>query len=440
MKKPLAVVVSVIIAIALAGCPLPGSGARVSLRVGGITSGAIPGASGSTSSRITPFHGNTDPGEFDIWLFPTRRGNDSPIAQWNVYGIVEFPPDDNGEYVIPLSALPDSTFVLLAMDVSDEAAVPLGIIGLTIDADTHILEFPPADSFTGPIDFGNVVFHDSDIGISSLTAAQNEGAFSPEEFARLTELAEFSNTIRMVMNLVRNIDRDIPDQFYTEGISLGISLNALGESLSEYGTSADLPFTKIEMHIYSHDSDTKMQLFYPDGSVINDDWRYFNQGEQSAAKWFTVLSAEEFDTHAVPGALWPLKSEHGETLAEFDMSVAIVRDQLGTPMLPIPFLEYRYDGDSVESIGINWQYFAADGVTRQTIHDATLLERLIGRNTVHFQNNTTTYMFDRDSWDSSGGSLTGDLREAWIEGPDLSGSDLIGQIGFRFALYSVLIE
>ncbi len=464
MKKPFISVLSMVLILSFTACPLPTDDAQIKpgdgneiddehdsppeggnepLSLSVRISDGSPAPGSLNVFSVGSLEEGTNPAEYEIWLFPTQRGNDSPIAQWNVNNITEYPPNDDGEFVIPVNALPNTTFVLLVMDVSTTPPNPVGIVGLTVDDHTQILELPPGHEFTGTLDFGNVVFHDTDIGVSSLTAAQNEGAFSPEQFSRLTELAEFSNAIRMVFNLIRNIDRNTPDQYYTEGVSLDVSLDELKSSLSEYTSSSEIPFRRMGINIYSHDSETEMQLFYPDGTVIHDDFRFFNQGTQSAAKWFTVLSLEDFNDHAVPGALWPLKNSSGEILAEFDLSVSIVRDQTGTPMVPIPFLEYQFDGegDMVESIVMKWQYFASDGETPQTIADLALLEYMIDPNTTHFQNGVpTTYGFDRCCWGNGAGSFSGDLFEAFVDGPDLFQSDLISQIGYRFALYRISLE
>ena len=381
--------------------------------------------------------------EFELWIVPTVRGNDSPISQGNIANIKKIVPQLDGSYDVNDEDIPDSTFVVVYMDISGIKPVPIGLLSLKVDETLRILELPAKSSFQDELDFGFVEFaYSEDVGDSSRSLQENASAFSTEQFLQLQESATFSNAARMVLNLLRNVNLDNSQEFYAEKIAIELNLGLLPDSLIELNNSSSLPVTQIFVSIYSHDSTTKARLYHPDGVTPVGSMDFHNYGSNGATKHGASFSLSEFKEYVRPGELWPLISESGVVLASFDISASIVMDDTGIPMFPIPFFEYITSDSTITSVIWNWQYFNLDGTSVKTIESVTLLDALIGKMECYLENSSATYMFNRtyDPAYPSAGGISGDLIQSNFDFPTLTVGNEINKIGYRFGLYSILLQ
>ncbi len=398
----------------------------------------------------------------ELWIVPTERGVDSPVKHENLMYVEIAEPLEGGEFEIPRESLPETSFVMVFMDVEDpESPEPIGIVGLRLD-EGAVLEFPGRDQIDGDVSFGEVVFTgQQDIGFSTATLQDNSSAFTEDTMLELQRSVEFANSARMVLNLVRNnlIGSD-GSEFFTEGVMVNVFDFDPTVSLS---SSNEISFGNISVLMFSHDSVTQAALFRPGGQHSLRDFE--NNGENSAAKWSASIQIDDFRQYAKPGVLWPLISDAGDTLAEFDLSASLLTDTLGNPVVPLPFLRYttsEYNEKTrIEQIEFNWRYFGIDGATLHELSDIVFLEQLIEEDSLSFElelqdledgngsgPQTVTYMFrQEENWsydtDSPGaGNLTGSLLHASIDAPALivpDGNTWI-QIGYRFGLYHVFVN
>lgn len=377
----------------------------------------------------------------EIWVVPTERGVDSPIAPYNLERILKYSPDVDGSYNI--TAVPDSTFVLVSVDVSGAVPKPIGVISLRVDGKKRILEFPKASKILNSIDFGQVVFSNTDVGDSFKDLSQNAAAFSPQDLLLLQDAANFSNSSRMVLNMLRNMIQKNSSKIYTEKVNIELSKSSLPSGgLQVLESSAKLPIKAISVSFYSDDSTTRARLYYPDGVTPVGSMEFHNYGSNSATKHSAGFSLADFLLFAKPGDLFPLISESGTVLAKFDLSASIVADESGVPLFPIPFPEYSISGSTASSVAFNWQYFSMDGSTVARITSATLLDALIGNREFYLDaSDGTTFMFRSYSpANPSAGSLSGDLVQASFNPAPRNSGGVIRNIGYMFGLYGLLIR
>lgn len=322
----------------------------------------------------------------ELWIVPTVRGYDSPIDHTNLRNVVVVEPLDDGTFVIGHENLPDSAFVIVVVNVSEteDHGSPIGILGLReddSDLNAAILEFPSKNEIIDDIDFGEVVFFEgSDIGVSANTLTGHETSFHDDTLSEMRSSIDFANAIRMVLNLVRNHpDRAINDAFYADSASIGIRDFDPAQVIQ---TSNDIGFEKVELWVFSHDSETRAALYTPDQTTKFEEG-YHNQGSDSSVKWLASVPMDAFREFAAPGALWPLVSEStGAVLARFDLSASVLSDQLGNPIVPLPYVEFEYaNGDEskdvIERITFNWRYFLSDGETPRNLDDLPFLSSLV---------------------------------------------------------------
>ncbi len=337
------------------------------------------GSSASRNSVHTPTldraknsRGDDQLQDVELWLMPTERGHDEPIKYSNVNKIKKFSVLMDGSYTILYEELPETTFVVFIVDISNQIdPVPVGFLGLESDDGNYIVEFPSRELIPGTVEFGMVSLDamQSYVGTSSKTLSDNSGAFNASMYEELQRLAVFNNIALSAINLLENTNSS---QYYA--IHVGVEYrHTLGKQVA---SSKDVDWHTIGINVYSHDTNSTAAMFSPMGEQLSP---FSPAQENSAVKWFTTIDWEKFKTLAQPRYLWELRTERGEVLAQFDLSVMIPTDIEGYPIIPLvdPTITTKDNGENVDVLQFGWYCFAPDGTTKIPLEEPALLRRLL---------------------------------------------------------------
>lgn len=202
----------------------------------------------------------------------------------------------------------------------------------------------------------------------------------------------------------------------------------------------------VEIQVYSQDTTSTMGLFNPDGVQVGTNITSYGSG--SAAKWAFTIPMDTFKMYCEPGNFWELRLDDGTTiLAEFDLSVAILYDENGVPIIPIPKLDVVYDSDTsiVESVTFNWFYFGSDGTTTYNLTDSEQVNRIIGYDEFCMQDyqdndasSLTSYMFREPNPEHpTAGGMQGDLITAHTLLPGIIEANIFNDMSYSFGLNGV---
>lgn len=379
----------------------------------------------------------------ELWLMPTIRGNDEPIAHWNVYSIKKFSMLPDGSYEIPLEEFPESTSVVFIVDTEapDDFEV-LGFLTLKIDDNHSIIEFPPRSEITGTIEFGEVEISDVTTYLSSSekTLEDNEGAFNENALERLQQDVIFQNASLMAVNVLKNTDFNGVEDYF----AVSISIEYFTELDRAINTSSDVIWEPLGIDIYSNNNSARASLFTPNGENLHGEGVFVNAfGPQSAVQWGVRIPLEKFNEEAKPRELWQLRSENGQVLAEFDLSVAMLTDDSGYPIIPLVSPTYEEVDSNIEILNFNWFHFMPDGTTRVELDNQSALDRIIGKQEFWFQKNsntheeiTVTYMY-REPGEGGFGGMNGDIVTSYDFVPSLPVDRFYKNMsmGYRFTLF-----
>lgn len=418
------------------GCSLTGSGTETS---------------GPPSFRVESIV-NTSPADrslrdletpvTELWVMTVNEGNNEPIAHQNAYDILTYLPDAEGSYEIPMEELPSAPFVVFIVETySDGTYNVLGFLSLSVDEETAIMTFPTPEEIVAPVEFGNVVVTEETgyISFSEITLTQNQSAFNAEAFDDLHEYAVFHNTGQMALNVLLNTKQN-PSTSSWDYYAVGLSMGYHTDLSSHASTSADVSWNSdVSINIYSHDTTSQASLFTPSGDNLNGEGIFPAAQVNSATKFFVNVPMSTFTAQALPGEFWELRNESGEVLASFDMSVAMLTDDSGYPIMPIMEPSYSLEDGTAEidTVDFNWFYFLSDGTTRVALEDTAVLDELIGKSEFHLQANTdgVTYMY-REPGGGGAGGMVGDILTAHTFSPTLTESSFTSEVsaGYRFTL------
>lgn len=379
----------------------------------------------------------------ELWLMPTVRGNDEPIAHWNVYNIKKFSMLPDGSYEIPLDEFPNSTSVVFIVDTEDpDDFEVLGFLTLKIDDNHSIIEFPPRSEITGTIEFGEVEIADVTTYLSSSekTLEDNEGSFNENTLEHLQQDVIFQNASLMAVNVLKNTDFNGVEDYF----AVSISIEYFTELDGVINNSSDVIWEPLGIDIYSNNNSTSASLFTPDGENLHGEGVFVNAfGPQSAVQWGVRIPLEKFIEQAEPRKLWQLRAESGQVLAEFDLSVAILTDNSGYPIIPLVSPTYEEVDSNIELLNFNWFHFMSDGTTRIELENQSILDRIIGKQEFFFQKNrntdeeiTVTYMY-RDPGEGGVGGMKGDIATSYDFVPALPVERFHKNMsmGYRFTLF-----
>ena len=393
----------------------------------------------------------TESGEeetFELWLMPTERGNNESIDHNNVYNMKKYSILPDGSYVIPITDFPDTSSVVFVVQVDSLQNWEVkGFLSLKIDEQQSLTEFPPRDEITGLVNFGVVSILDMDntyITSSTASLEDTQDAFSEKAFEELQKEVILKNSGLMALNVLMNTNTET-SEYYAVSVSLSYSTDIL----NPIETAEAIQWDHVAINIYSRDVTSRASLFTPDGTNLSGEG-VFNDpyGPQSATQWCFQIPLTTFKEHAAPKALWKLLDENGTELGAFDLSVAMITDNQGNPIIPIAQPDYTVkpeDAAIVDTISFHWYYFDKDGVTKHPLNDPELLLQILGKQEIHLQINSTnsseqtvTYMYDRETDWNSCCSMTGDLATAADFKPALPVSRFQGSVdlGYRFVLNS----
>lgn len=387
------------------------------------TKGIVPRGIAQRSSEET----------YELWLMPTQRGNNEPITHRNMQYLKKFSMNEDSTYEIPLSEFPEADpSVVFIMRIIDETNTDLvGFLGLKVDDDHSIIEFPPRTEMTDDISFGIVqVSDDSYVSTSELSLADNEGSFSETTLLALQQQAITANLALMAINILTNTHEDV---YYAPALSLRYDLN----DTADWG--------RVSLSVYSREYTKKAALFTPQGVNLNYSGDYkAGFGERSSVQWEVGLPLQDFIEKAKKGDMWLLKDEDGTVLAEFDFSIALVLDDNDNPI--VPRIEPTYtvkadDSSLVDTLSFNWYYMDSDGTTTIPMTDEDELASLVLNNSLYMDyhsgdSSQGTYMFRPRG---SGGcyGMQGTLLAATNFDMPLKVADLDKlSIGYRFTFYN----
>jgi hypothetical protein len=373
----------------------------------------------------------------ELWLMPTARSNNTQIAFENTWNIKKYSPEEDHSFLIPYEDLPNSTFVIFVMNIPDEGTPEvIGFMSLEAEEGDPVIEFPPADKLTGVVSFGYVSLDDADYyGKSQQNLADNEESFTPEAFEELSEDVIIHNAALMALNVLWNTDDRI---YYSPSIGISYRYQKDAQVLD----SSDVRWGNAEIRIYSHDTSTEVGLFRPDGEQVGD---FVTSYGNSSVKWAFPISMDEFNDYATPRDIWQLRKndEQRTIIALFDLSVAIITDSLGNPIIPLidPLITNSSDGQKIDTLDMSWYYFGKDGTTRHALTDAEQLDRLL-KSEFWFQGFSTednyyeTYMF-REAGNQGFGGMEGDLIHITDISPALQEAEFFDNLGYSFGLYGI---
>jgi hypothetical protein len=377
----------------------------------------------------------------ELWLMPTERRSSKEISFENTWNIKKYSAQEDGSFLIPYEDLPNSTFVIFVMNIPDGGNPEvIGFMSLEAEGGDPVIEFPPAEKLTGVITFGYVSLDDADYyGQSQMNLTDNEEAFTPEIFEQLSNDVIIHNAALMALNVLWNTN----NRFY---YSPSIGISYVYQKDAQVQVSSDVRWENVGISIYSHDTTSQVGLFRPDGEQVGD---FVTSYGNSSVKWAFSISMDEFNAHATPRSIWQLRKNDPQRtiIALFDLSVAIITDSFGNPIIPMidPSITTITDGDTIETLDMNWYYFGKDGVTRHTLTDAEQLDRLLKKSDFWFQGFSTeddhyeTYMF-REAGNQGFGGMTGDLIQITNISPALQETEFFDNMGYSFGLYGVEVR
>jgi hypothetical protein len=377
----------------------------------------------------------------ELWLMPTVRRSSKEISFENTWNIKKYSTEEDGSFLIPHEDLPNSTFVIFVMNIPDGGNPEvIGFMSLEAEGGDPVIEFPPAEKLKGVITFGYVSLDDADYyGQSQMNLADNEEAFTPEVFEQLSKDVIIHNAALMALNVLWNTD----DRIYYSP-SMGISYGHQKDA--QVQDSSDVRWRDAEIRIYSHDTTSQVGLFRPDGEQVGD---FVTSYGNSSVKWAFSISMDELNAYATPRNIWQLRKNDPQRtiIALFDLSVAIITDSLGNPIIPLidPAITTITDGETIETLDMNWYYFGKDGTTRHTLTDAEQLDRLLKKSEFWFQGFSAeddyyeTYMF-REAGNQGLGGMIGDLIQITDISPALQETEFFDSMGYSFGLYGVEVR
>lgn len=369
---------------------------------------------------------------YELWLMPTQRGGNEPIAHDNVSQVKYFSVDEEGGFEIPIADFPlDKTSIIFIVRKTNETNLEVvGFLTLKIDDNGYVLEFPPATEMNGDVEFGTVsVSEDSYVATSELSLTDNEGSFSTSILGSLQQQALTSNLALMAINILANTYTNV---FYAPSLLLSYDL----DDPDSWGV--------VELRVFSNDYTSKAALFTPQDANLNRSGGFkLGYGPRSSVQWSARLPLQDFLDKSAKGQLWKLKDENGAILATFDFSIALVLEKNDTPI--IPCIEPTYtvqagNSDLVETISFNWFSMGLDGITKNPITDEDELARMVSKNMFYMDLHTNdssrgTYMF-RQSNGGRGFGMEGNLLTATDFDAPLKVADLDKlSIGYRYTFY-----
>lgn len=397
----------------------------------------------AASRSVTNIKNNQVNEEIELWLMPTVRGNNEPIAHWNAFRIKKFSVLDDGSYEIPLVEFPDSTSVVFIVDAENPDNFDvLGFLTLKIDEENSIIEFPPRSEITGAVEFGEVEIADLSTYLSNSekTLEDNEASFSENSLEQLQQDVIFQNASLMSVNVLNNTDLNEIEDYY----AVSIRIEYFTELDKEIHNSSDVIWGSLEIDIYSSNNSAKASIFTPDGENLNGDEVFVEAiGPQSAVQWFVRIPLDKFTEQAEPRKLWELRDEYGQVLAAFDLSVAMLTDNSNYPIIPLVSPTYEEIGTDIELLNYNWFYFLPDGTTRIELESQSVLERIIGKKEFFLQMDsnsneeiTATYMY-RDHGEGGAGGMNGNIATSYDFIPELPVERFNKNMsmGYRFTLF-----
>jgi hypothetical protein len=380
----------------------------------------------------------------ELWVLPVYSG----LYFGRIEDIKKIKPLGDGSYDIPVETFEYGTSsVILIIDISNpETYLIMGFLSLKIDNDSSIIIFPPREDIIGPIEFGEVITTGevSYLSSSENTLEDNASGFTTEAFQKIYDSTTYQNIGLNVINTLINTDLNTGEA-YRMRMTIKYKSN-YGETIT---SSADVLWDYIGIGISGGDETSNAALFAPDGKNLNGEGLFPSaEGPQSEIQWGASISLATLKKYAKPGQFWRLVDDKGSVLASFDLSLAIIVDDYGYPMIPFPMPTYtlKSDSNNLESVNLNWFYFHPDGVTKEEINDLSLVQKFIGD--VGFQKNPTdegdllpvTYCYrDPDPSMGSGfGSIEGDNSTAYNFVPDLSERAFLSRmdIYYDFALFN----
>lgn len=375
----------------------------------------------------------------ELWVMPTEKYNGKQIDPSNTNNIEKFYPQNDGSFLIGKEKLPTTTFVIFVMNIPEEGSPEvIGFMSLETEDGDPVIEFPPSHELTGTITFGYVSLDDADYySNAQKTLTDNQTAFTSEVFEALSEDVKIYNAALMALNVLWNTD-------YSNYYSPAIVVSYMYQEDAVIQTSSDIEWNAIEIQIYSHDTTTKMGLFRPDGVQVGEFKSSY--GANSSVKWSFRISADDFNTHAKPREMWQLRKDDSQRtiIALFDLSVAIMKDAMGNPIIPLidPKMTLKSDGTTISTLEMNWYHFDKNGENKQKLTDADQLDRLLIKSEYWFQgsskaaNTYVTYMF-RDGKNNNIGGMKGDLNSITDISPHLQESEFFDNMGYNFGLYGI---
>lgn len=375
---------------------------------------------------------------YELWLMPVRRGWNEVIRHENVSGLKKFTITDEGSYAIPLEEFPfEDPSVVFIMEEHEEGDFKvIGFLGLKINEEHVVFEFPPRKKMLGTIEFGTVRVEENTYrAISEKTLNDNKTGFTADTVESLQAQAISQNLILMAINTLWNT-QDI-DTFYAPGLTFEYSMDE----------TQSINWGRVGINVYSKDYTSSAALFDPEGNGLMSSYQQ-GYGPQSSVQWAAVLSSQEFFRLAEPGNLWFLATEDNRQLAAFDLSLALVMDADGNPI--IPFFEPTYttkedDSTLVERIDLNWYYYSLDGSIKNRITSDSEYAFLIEQHSFFMDKRTGTggtYMIrDRNINYQGNFGMKGDIFSLYDFDEPLKVEELaLLSIGYRFSFFNCNTE
>ncbi len=369
---------------------------------------------------------------YELWVMPTRRGWNEPIMHENVSGLKKFQAGEGGAFEIPIAEFPNycSSVVFIVQLFPDNSQELVGFLSLKIDESSQVIEFPSSEEMIRDVSFGVVtVSDDSYIATSQYSLEENGDSFTEATYLALQQNAIANNFALMALNILANTHEE---HFYAPSLSFSYARD----------DARDVNWGTIDVRVYSDDYESEAALFDPEGTMLSSGYT-LGYGADSAVQWNAGLSLSEFLQHATKDNMWTLKREDGTQLAAFDLSVALVMDNEGNPIIPCidPTYVVKEDDPSlVERINMNWFYYDLDGTTKHPITEESPIASLIDESFLSMDvlvsgDGFGTYMI-RSRGSGMIFGMDGDIFSLSNFDRPLSVSDLeYLSIGYRFTFY-----